>query len=451
MLAKSPRDRYEDLGVVAHELSAVCTGSDRALEPKQPKPKKPMPTFSMTRLNLALVLVLTNALAIGLTIAVTNLSFWQQTRASTAPQRQQEAHKSSPLRHAPPADPVGNAIVNGLSSESNWTSQDEPSSPSEAQAPPEYQPPIISTIVTKGGMKMREFKFPKSPIGMVTTLWEGILSSQSKSKSAPISGVADSTQDYPIDVPLTLDISLLKFPDLIKHSDVYAKIGANEFAGLMLNGCPLSDEDRSKQEQTFLRDVLQQAAKWKSLQGLGLRYFDFGAEDAAAIDKLGSLQVFEMDDSTFADDQALKNSQFLRRVHYIFGHAVKTEELARAAQGSKNLNAVAFNKCDCSAKTFEYLRDCPIQKITISQPNISDDLIKEIASLHGAILENIGSPDMTAAQVKVLLHSSTLKCLWVSHETMQLARAAGIVDPRLLEKPTAKENNTVIQDFAPTR
>jgi serine/threonine-protein kinase len=446
MLAKSPRDRYDDLGVVAHELSAVCTGSDRAWEPKQPKPKKPMRTFSMTRLNLALILVLTNALAIGLTIAGTNLSFRQ--KAPATPQRQQEAHKSTS-----PADPLSNAVVNGLSSDSNWNSQYESSSPSETQAPSEYQPPIISTIVTKGGLKMREFKFPKSPIGMVTTLWEGTLSSHSKSKStwAPISGVADSTQDYPIDVPLTLDINLLKFPDLVKHSYVYPKIGPNEFAGLMLNGCPLSDEDRSKQEQTFLRSVLQQAAKWKSLQALGLRYFELGAEDAAAIDKSGSLQIFEMDDSTFADDQALKNSQFLRRVHYIFAHAVKTEELARAAQGSKNLKVVAFNQCDCSAKTFEYLRDCPIEKITIAQPKMSDDLIKAIADVHGAVLENIDSPEMTAAQVKVLLHSSSLKSLWVSHKTMQLARAAGIADKRLLGKPTAKESNTAILDFAPTQ
>ncbi|HEY9719021.1 MAG TPA: serine/threonine-protein kinase [Trichormus sp.] len=446
MLAKSPRDRYEDLGIVAHELSAVCTGSDLAEEPKQPKPKRPMPTLSLTRLNLALVLLLTNALAIGLTIAVTNFSFRQQRRAATAPQGEQESRTSSPPKQPSLSDPVGNALVNGLAADSSWTSKDEP--PPETQTPHEYQPPIISTIVSKGGIKMRQFNFPKSPIGMVTNSWQGTFRWQSHADSAfaPISGIAESIQDYPASVPLTLDINLLKFPNLLKHGDVYSKIGPNEFAGLMLNGCPLSDGDQLIKEQTFLRDVMKQAINWKSLQAIGFRYFDLRAEDAAAIDTMESLETLELDDSTVAD-QALKNSQFMQRVRYVFAHGADTEELARAAQGSKNLYAVAFNQCDCSAKTFEYLRGCSVQKITVAQPNINDDLIKAIANLHGPVMERINCPSLTASQVKVLLHSSTLQTLCVTKETLQTAQAAGIVDRRLIGATTVKQNDPLIPDI----
>jgi hypothetical protein len=283
---------------------------------------------------------------------------------------------------------------------------------------------------------------------MVNNSWQSSFRSQSNLKlnSAPISGVASSIQDYPADVPLTLDINLLKFPDVLKHADVYPKIGVNEFAGLMLNGCPLSDGDQLVKERAFLRDVLNQATKWKSLQAFGLRYFDLETEDVAALDKLKSLETFEMDDSTIAD-QALKNSEFMQRIRFLFAHGSNTEELARAAQGSKNLHAVGFAQCDCSAKTFEYLRDSSIQRITITQQRISDDVIQAIAGVHGATSETIICPGMTAAQVKVLLHSSSLQSLFLGKDTVQMAQAAGIVDRRLIGVAPKKQNNPLMPDI----
>jgi serine/threonine protein kinase len=103
MLAKSPSDRYRDLGVVAHELAHACTGSDRVLEPKTPTADKDAHKISLTWPRLLLMIAVSNLFFCSATFLVVH---WLRQKGE-----QIVVQKQQPLGTPPPAIDPYQAMV----------------------------------------------------------------------------------------------------------------------------------------------------------------------------------------------------------------------------------------------------------------------------------------------------------------------------------------------------
>jgi len=422
MLAKSPSDRYQDLGVVAHELALVCRGSERALEPKRlspapaptqsskPKlePKEDMRTFTFTPLTL----VLLNGCTIFLTAATTLLVM--QSNLITRAQQGSTA-QVQPVS-APPEQQKTPAVV-----PKHTQSEDIPS----------VSAPIISkTVSGTDGKEVREFQFPKASIGRVCDQWKFFLSGKHSHGDKVRFSEAKSKVDCPTDLPLTLEINVETHPALINCADVYKAIGPKEFVGLVLKRENTEVEETSIVEPRFLASVIEQAAGWKHLQALGLANLEVQRQEIEALDKIKSLKVFD-DDRLTLDPDALDHSTFLQRIEICRAWDTIAEGLTRHLKGSTKLTTVVFIQCHCTGEALEFLRSCPnLRTIVISQEEIYDSIITALLTLHQVRYITIGEP--STAQIKLLLSSPSLVELRVSSDTKQQANSHGITDRRLI-------------------
>lgn len=97
MLKKHPGDRYQDLGLVAHELAAACRGSDRAQQPLRASPPRPAPPAKVTRtikMTLPQVVLMMACMILG-TVAVTVFAMRSRQLAPAPTLPKQIQQKSS--------------------------------------------------------------------------------------------------------------------------------------------------------------------------------------------------------------------------------------------------------------------------------------------------------------------------------------------------------------------
>lgn len=406
MLAKSPNDRYEDLGVVAHELAQVCAGTDRVLEPKRTQSKQPAQTISMTRMQFAVAIALTMFGSVGLTLGAIQLK---------------------QLRHQPVAQqPVAQQPTIPTKTVMETFSELKNQSIGKTNAPE----PIISNFVNRDGKQIRQLHFPEVSIGRVTDKWSRSLAPKSlPTKMWKIDSDAKQTLEFPADLPLTLEIDLLQVPWATHSLEVYKQIGPNEFAGLKLDNCP--DPEPSEEDRKFMLAVLKQAAGWKRLNALEVNYFTIRKAEADAIENLKSIRMFDVFRSTF-ESKDLAGSRFLQRVEFLNCHDIDFESLTCCLHGSSKIKHIWLADCQCSARSFEYLRACRnLDTIALAQRNLDDDAIDTIAALHQLNNLFISKAPLNASQIKTLLTNNHLRNLYVGPDAFARAKSAGIVDHRL--------------------
>ncbi len=412
MLAKSPGDRYRDLGVVAQELAHACTGSDQMLEPKRPAAKRDAQKISLKWPQLLLMIALSNLTCSAATLLIMH---WQRLKAPQAVSRQLQ----------PTAKAQDEATM-------SWPAVDISTSDSETDQPfPHAAGPIVSKIVRKHGHLLREFQFPSLAVGQVTGKWHSELASPTQDSgyfTNPIE--AQSTVDLNADVPLTLEINLTRFPSLIHSADVYKTIGLDEFDGFLIKKDFVRLASTSSAEHKFLTSVIEQATKWKRLKGFEVRNLDIGADEIAAIDKLKSLKVFESRNCSF-DPNALARTHFLQYVEIVRLTALP---VTRQLKGSAKLTQLLLDMCYCTPESIENLRDCPkLRTLSIAQLEVSDDLVAAIASLHQVEKETVDCRTLSTAQVRALLGNPGLRSLSVDTEVYSRATEDGVVDSRMIQ------------------
>jgi serine/threonine protein kinase len=415
MLAKSPADRYQDLGVVGHELAFVCLGSDRAIEPKRMRPideptqklkrKKPGRSFTFTPWQLALMNGCT-AICIALAAVLVVQSGWVRIgQPATSTQPVPDLAFSYNYKETLPD--ANNKLPAELRNGSGK--------------------PLVSEIV-KGpdGKDIRQFQFPDISIGTVTDRWRD---NKLWSKSQVTQWNAKSKADFPVDLPLTLEIDVSRHPELMDLLPVYKRIGPNEFSCLALIKDDALDETVDK-EHRFLTDIVQQAATWKHLQALVLESLDLGPKEVEAIDSLPPLKVLSLN-RTAASPGAFNHSSFLHNVVVCLCVMEDASIISSRLDGSTRLTTVSFRHCNCMPGTFHDLKSCPNLRIVQAvQTDLADHTVKAIADLHQ--VRTVIANNLTAPQVKILLAAPNLVQVIVDSKTQELAARNGITDRRLI-------------------
>ncbi len=430
MLAKSPSDRYQDLGVVAHELAHACQGSDWVLEPKRTRPRKAATTISVTPANLALLILCTIFCSSGLTLLTMQSPLFPHEQPAshqqTVVQEQSVAPRPKEKKTTLPDDGMNIDPVVDMVATQNL----EPPSNVDSMPIPHVTGPIISQIVTKKeGEKVREFQFPSLPIGRITNRWVFYLTGGHTPKGGAVETEAQSTCDFPVDMPLTLEIDVLRHPALTRCANAYKAIGVNEFTGLMLKKSEIRPGSMIT-EQPFFTRVLKRAADWTQLKAVGFEHVIVGPQEIAALDNLKSLVLFDSD-CCILDETAINRSHFLQRIETLVVRITDLGKLAPRLRGSAKLKTLCINECPIAPEQIEDVRDCPkLYTVIVSQKSYTDDLIKAIADLHQVKQFDIGG-DLTAAQIRQLLTAAQLKHLWINTAMRQRAADAGIHDIRL--------------------
>jgi hypothetical protein len=240
---------------------------------------------------------------------------------------------------------------------------------------------------------------------------------------------AQSTCDFPKGMPLTLEIDVLKHPELIKCANIYQAIGVDEFTGLMLKKREIRP-GAAVSEQGFFTEVLKRAADWTRLKAVGFTHLVVGPQEIAALDNLKSLRIFDSDASVL-DATALRHSHFLQHIDTLIVRLTDFSTLAPLLKDSAKLKLLCINECRIAPEQIEDVVDCPnLKTVIVSQKEYSDDMIKAIADLHQVKFLDIGG-NLTAAQIRVILTAPHLEHLWINSGMRQTAAQAGIVDSRI--------------------
>jgi serine/threonine protein kinase len=430
MLAKSPGDRYQDLGVVAHELAHACVGSDRVLEPKRTKTRKAAPAISLTPANLALLI--SGTIVCSSTLTLFTLQSPLFSHAQPTSQQQPLTQKQSVATS--PKEDKGNVPDDGMSIDpvvDMFANQNfNPATNTRNMPLPHVTGPIISQITTtKDGQKVREFQFPKIAIGRITNKWAFYLTSGHAAEGS-VSREAQSTCRFPVGMPLTLEIDILKHPELVKCINVYQAIGVNEFAGLLLKKREIRPSGAVLNEHEFFTRVLKQAVAWTQLKAVGFAHLVVGPHEIAALDEMKSLLIFDSD-CCVLDETALHHSHFLQNLDTLIVRITNFGSLAPKLKGSTKLKLLCINECTLAPDQIEDVRNCPnLQTVIVSQKDYRDDMIKAIADLHQVKFFDIGG-NLTPAQIRVLLTAPRLEHLWINSEMRRTAAEAGIHDRRI--------------------
>ncbi len=414
MLAKSPADRYQDLGVVGHELAFICLGSDRAIEPKRMraideptqklKRKKPGRTFKFALWQLALMNGCTAICTALVTVLVMQSGWVRSGRPATSSQPIPDLTFSYNYKKSLPPNGKQPAGLRKISAKS-----------------------VVSEIV-KGadGKEVRRFQFPDFSIGTITDRWRD---NRLWYKSKFTEWDAKSNVDLPVNVPLTLEINLSRHPELMNLAQVYKEIGPNEFSCLVLKKDDSLEETVDKEHQ-FFAEIIQQAASWKHMQALVLESIDVGAKEVLALDKLPPLKVLSLN-RTAAAPGGLDRSKFLHRVEVCLCVMEDATVVAGHLDGSTLLTTVSFRHSNCMPETFEHLKNCPnLRIVQVVQTDLADESVKAMADLHQ--VRTVIANNLTAAQVKMLLAAPNFVQVKVDSKTQEFAARSGITDRRLI-------------------
>lgn len=420
MLAKSPEDRYQDLGIVAHEFSHACSGSYRVLEPRAKPKTQGLPPVMLTRLQLALSIACTMLVSVGLTaFAMTTLvppSVFQ------APQ--------------PPPDP--GVPVTHLQDDAKIVSSFESGKTgTNVQSPDDAQPvkPIKSKTVTLNGTQFRQLDFPGECFGEVSDRFVMSASNYNFTpyKGRSITKPAWSTQYFPVNVPLTLKINLAKYPSFIRRLPVLQAIGPDEFEGLALKQGTI-DEDSRKAQADFMRKVLAITSTWPNVHGLALQNMVIGSEELKDISQFRALQILQLDTSSI-DAEALRSSNLVPKLRIFSVSGMELEAVTKGLQYPARLSYLAVDQCACSPQSIEYLKTCQkLETVRFTRTNINNDneVITALAHLPYLRQLQIFNCHLSRKQVETLLGCRTLNRLILSTENCNEAKAAGIKDARLV-------------------
>ncbi len=396
MLRKSPSERYQNAGLVAHDLAEVCAGGKVAdLRPIK-KVKKPDKMITMKVQSLLLLIVLTAAISAstaGFVGYLLRQAKSAQVQKTTKPLQSNDDTAKQSLDKSYEFD-VGKVATEAVKSEQD----------ADAVAELKNAGPVRATLVHEG--RDKQLTFPDCGIGLLC-------------KFAPYDTSqtlcdAKGTVSMPRNLPLTLKVQGKPAALVLDTPEFFAKIDPNIFLGLVLTGADRSLESTMLDVQTKktasknLESILTTAAGWSHLDSLALNYLQLDAPALTAISKSKQLRNLELnkcviDQSRFARQSFLKQLKSFSLVNMNVGGLVIG--LARSA----NLEHVCLGGTGLTAETIHQLRNCPRLDFLMIQAKTIDDqviqAISEIKSLRTLMFEG----KLSIEQIKTLIQCPRLE------------------------------------------
>ena len=398
MLAKSPDQRYQNLGVLAHDLAAVLRGDP--LPSKSNKANsvaiKAAKTITISKSRFYQIVLSAAAVTAIISGAIGYfISSNQKDNADEFSKNNQLKSASmeplSDIRRASIATVIEPLIPKGTTEAIGKRGADILKTDVETFKKIDT---IYSKIITVDGAKLRQFNFPDRSLGAVTTIPKYGPKGQ---VTTPLHFTAQGPVRLPANAPIMLDIGGNASPWIFQYTWVMRKIDINEFDGLKIVNIknPLAmaispDVNYESLESDGAMEILKIASKWSKLNTLELDSIPTDKNVAAAISSLPHLDRLILS-KIFVTSDEFSKAPFLLHLQDLWLNQVPTDAILQNVAHSSNLKILSVENCKVSLASFVSLKNCThLEELSLKDASVNDasiSAISEIKSLKKLIMD----------------------------------------------------------------
>ncbi len=420
MLAKSPSDRYTDLGVVAMELSAVCSGKELPLiavtaneeSSKLPDSSKHQISFSWKQFSLLMVTVVFVFTLTGYEVSQVSRSGSNSSLLSTETQTARDAEEI--------------ASKNKMAEyNEDLRSQAEKNRRRSLQTFLETKP-IVEVEIQKDGKPFRRVNFPTASIGNVQYSFQGEGSQKFKVPAV-------KEQDFPPNVPLVYHLSDGEHPDVVSNPFIFDKIDRNIFAGLNFSGSLQGQRLRGGETDTVATDtvatdtaatdaasntnnelsddekigtlhLVQVACQWPKLSELCLSSTEITKEMGTAIRAVDTLKRLTIR-SCKLDPKVLFDQKLSRQLERIDLEQMPADAVLEQLAGSTNLKVLNLGQmCSAEPASLAKLQTCPnIGILFLTMSPMTEEQLQAVLKIKSLTQLAVSTSGITDVQMKKIL------------------------------------------------
>ncbi|MDR3614155.1 MAG: serine/threonine-protein kinase [Candidatus Obscuribacterales bacterium] len=403
MLRKYPEQRYQNVGLVAHDLTVLGSENRPTLRPTRTAQKPqavPTKVVSMTSTRLYTLLALTAVLAAVL--------------AGSAVYFMSIGHSKSNSAVKPPVpENVQKTVTTGEVFPS--PQKEEIVSQTERNAKAlETVPPIEEIDVTVNGRQLHKFSFPEIGLGEIFY--------RRQSDSNEVYLPARGTVYAPVDTPLGLKVSGLESVAMFKSPSIFKKIPGKDFQKLMFEmpTDPKSEEAMGEEQpeavvEKTVATALQQLNGWTNLEKVGVKCCPLNRDALNALGNFKKMRVLSLEHCKL-DPKILAKQAFLSKLMRFNVQKCQFDNNPVISQlgGSLVLERLTVEG-PISTDSLHKLQRCPeLSHLQIETRHIDDGAIAEICGMKK--LQEVGLLHMilTDYQIKMLSGCARLRLIALS-------------------------------------
>ncbi len=381
MLCKSPDDRYQNLGAVAHQLASVCRGSAAAaIHITTQNPVKISRTVSLSPGRLYTLLAITAVCAAAL--SVLSLKIFEQCYRSNPPV---SAAKLLP------------GIANSRTSRTLTSDTELLDGFTEVEQSKLPSVDSIKNVMQVEDSKSKQIIFPERAIGTLWAFHKGV-------RISPSFGEAKGAISIPSGVPIALEVNdaALRHPAILDEADL------SLIDGLIFNDSAQLQSDKYLES---MKRILLQASQWKNLQFLALLRCPADSRTIDSLSRLKNLQHLELVNVAGLDDSALSMQPILRQLKTVGISGTHVDRTVQKIAGTPNLESIFLTNTGVSPDTVKQLARCPELKlmsiVDVRENKLDDRMIDAVIRMER--LRSVAFFHMNGQQVARLSHRPQLK------------------------------------------
>ena len=411
MLHKSPFERYQNLGLVALDLSSACADGEQAAGLKSaPKgPRKVSKVIKMKSGQFYALLLIT----VLLTFLVTVLFSHVWSRPLSHNLKAPSTAKKPTLQESVNLSADVEAFTHGYAQEFKLV-----------KVFFDRAAPITSCIETHDGVTMRRFVFPDCAIGRLSNR---SIATPSMGRIPYCKWEARGVVWVPTGIPLTLEVDGRSYPQTLEIPSIVEKIDAKEFSDLVITGTLINGIlDRQppciSQPESVAR-ILRSAGNWSNLHSLTLQSLPENKAALAALNNLKHLRSLELTEPQ-VDAAELAKQPFIDRLERLTLCKFTVDDFVRHLSGATNLQTLGLDYTSISPAMVAKLSRCShLLNLELKEETIDDGTIKAIAQLKGLRGLFIQGTTLSPKQIRILTQCRWLHGIKLSNNSTASTRA----------------------------
>ncbi|CAN5172417.1 hypothetical protein BH10CYA1_BH10CYA1_39050 [soil metagenome] len=429
MLRKAPAERYQNLGLVAHDLAAISRGIDVSTSDRRStnatKPEKHSNREITISANKLYGLLAVTALIPAVLAWICGSAFKQSQTSTT----------------------IVSAAQNLSVTPSAANEQNVSRSELERQQIEKSGPIKASIVVGSDGAKLRMYVFPNCGIGTLFT-YDSRNPLLRESETSVICQAQGTTYVPVSKGDLSFRLTSTSASAAVKTPSIFSKISGQEFRKLYISSAadaadePVGDlavKARSSRAKNFA-NVLANLSGWKGLETLDLKQCILRTQAFAELNRLENIQNLGLDSCDF-DAQEFVKQPFLVRLKSLSITALEAadgdqviRQLARSS-AINSLGLIVLPNGSMSAAALEQLRFCPnLHKLVIRFKNnkVADDVVKAICQFKNVSHLYLSECTLSIDQIKMFsqFRGSRLVGLSIaSYPSMEVRAQIKKIDP----------------------
>ncbi len=417
LLAKSPADRYTDLGLVAIDLKAVCSGREppsfgpvvaRAVEICSPRREVSISWLQLSLLIFTIVL-LSSACGYGFS--------WHEHHNPAQPTTSSE--------RVAIRDAQDIARRNFVSDEHDKLQKEALEEKELSRRAFLAAPPITQTNTKVMGRDAVAIEFPKRAIGTVEYSFQG-----EGSKKYKVEAVG--TKNFPLNVPLIYHLSDRERPDVVSNPFIFDKIGRNVFSGLTFSGSLAGQSIRGihmatdasslpsdpvnesavkstahvpqlEDEMIDTKHLIECACKWSKLRDLSLSNTVVTGELANLIGSVVTLKRLTLR-ACAVEPQELFTPVLCKRIERVDLTQMHADPVIELLSGSPSLEVVDLgDRCSVTAAALSKLASCPkLSTLMLQVSPMPDDAIAAILTIKSLKMLAVNKNGVSQSQLDLI-------------------------------------------------